>query len=149
MGDFLTNTLLDPLHVDDTDGFRVSMLFDRPGDVEFRRRWTRWIFRVEVGDVSNPVADLRMVVGVDVDRSGANDDLVRLNFADRLYLAQCTRAPHPGPRVRGVGALADAAPSGAADSRSTAPRRARSTIQESDVHIVDDTGRATSTRRRS
>jgi hypothetical protein len=74
--DFLTNALLDPLHIDDTDGFRVSMLFDRPGDVD-PSAVDPVDLRVEVGDVSDPIADLRMVVGVDVDRTGASDDLGR------------------------------------------------------------------------
>ncbi len=97
--DFLSSKLLDPIHADDTDGFRVNVLFDRPTDAGFPAGAQDPVdLRIEVGDVAHPVAALRMVVGVDVDRGGSDSDLVALDFANRLYLASAKvhNIPVPG-----------------------------------------------------
>lgn len=137
--DFLSNEVLDPIGADDDDGFRVSVLFDRPADPEVPASAQDPVdLRVEVGDVSDPVAALRMVVGVDVDRTGPTDDLVRLNFADRLYLASARvhGIPIPGfeALVRSRMPLLPILPIPV--DRATA---SSVTLREGDVRIVDDT----------
>jgi hypothetical protein len=91
--DFLSGEILDPIGADEDDGFRVGVLFDRPSDVPASAQDPIDV-RVEVGDVTDPIAALRMVVGVDVDRTTTDNDMVRINFEDRLYLASA--------RVRGI-----------------------------------------------
>lgn len=135
--DFLAGEILDPIGADTDDGFRVGILFDRPADVPGTAQDPIDV-RVEVGDVADPVAALRMVVGVDVDRSGSENDLVRLNFADRLYLASARVHGIPIPGFEGL-------------VRSRMPMvpvlpipvdrgtDSSVTLREGDVRIVDDT----------
>jgi hypothetical protein len=136
--DFLSNGLLDPIGADDADGFRVSVLFDRPTDIPASAQ-DPLDLRIEVGDVFDPVATLRMVVGVDVDRTGPDDDLVRLNFADRLYLATARvhGIPVPGFQalVRSRMPLLPVLPI-PVDRSSTSSV----SLREADVHLVDDVG---------
>jgi hypothetical protein len=138
--DFLSDEILDPIGADEDDGFRVNVLFDRPTDVPASAQDPVDV-RVEVGDVADPIAALRMVVGVDVDRTSAENDLVRLNFEDRLYLASARvrGIPIPGfealvrSRIPMVPVLPIPVERGTDNSVK---------IREGDVRIVDDTSTA-------
>lgn len=71
---------------DAADIFTLDVRFDRPTDVTIPATATDTVdLSVLLGE-GGTGGSMRMVVGVDVDRSGAND-AIGLNFADKLFFS--------------------------------------------------------------
>jgi hypothetical protein len=82
----LDNTLNSIPGVDIPCGaFTVDVLFDRPTDISLPASARDPIdIRMGLGE-SGSLGTARIVVGVDVDRTSENFDIIRINFADLLY----------------------------------------------------------------
>jgi hypothetical protein len=139
-GGWLLDQILGPLGIDAGNGaFRVDVLFDRPTDAGVPAAARDVIdVRVDVGDVlGSPLADLRFVVGVDVDRTGPTD-LVYLNFEDRLYFARARALGFPVPGLdtllRNQIRLLPILPTPVVRTTTN-----NITLKEADVLIIDDT----------
>lgn len=74
----------------ESSAFTVAILLDRPGDVSLPGDATDVIdIRIGLGE-SGSVGNLRLVVGMDVDRSEADRDTVRINFREKIHFAELT-----------------------------------------------------------
>jgi hypothetical protein len=71
----------------ESSAFTVAILLDRPGDVSLPGDATDVIdIRIGLGEAGS-VGSLRLVVGIDVDRSEADRDTVRINFREKIHFA--------------------------------------------------------------
>ncbi len=127
---------------DAADVFTIALRFDRPTDVTLPAGAGDTIdLSVLLGD-GGTRGHLRIVVGVDVDRTGPND-AIGLDFGGKLFHAdidvRVAGFPIPGLNgpfrsfLEGVGRL-DLVPV-PVDRGSTAP----TTLVEADVRVIDDT----------
>lgn len=127
---------------DAADVFTLDVRFDRPTDVAIPATATDTVdLSVLLGDAGTG-GSMRIVVGVDVDHSGAND-AIGLNFADKLFFSdvevRVAGFPIPGLDgpfrnfLEGVGRL-DLVPV-PVDRASTSP----TDLTTADVRIIDDT----------
>ncbi|MGZ8758763.1 MAG: hypothetical protein ACXWXC_12595, partial [Aeromicrobium sp.] len=130
---------------DEADVFSLDLRFDRPTDVTIPASATDTVdISVLLGDAGTG-GSMRIVVGVDVDRSGEND-AIGLNFEDALYVADVeifvAGFPIPGLDgpfrnfLEGIGRL-DLLPI-PVDRGSTEP----TTMVAADGRVIDDTSAA-------
>ena len=130
---------------DEADVFSLDLRFDRPTDVTIPASASDTVdISVLLGD-GGTGGSMRIVVGVDVDRSGEND-AIGLNFEDALYVADVeilvAGIPIPGLDgpfrnfLEGIGRL-DLLPI-PVDRGSTEP----TTMVAADGRVIDDTSAA-------
>jgi hypothetical protein len=77
--------------------FTLDILFDRPTDISIPANATSPVdIQLGLGD-SGSLGSLRIVVGLDVDRSSDNFDIVQLNFKNKLYAVAINLVSIPVP----------------------------------------------------
>jgi len=142
-GGWLLSHILQPLGIGGAGVFKVDVSFDRPPDPEVPANATDIIeLDIDVGDdPTHPDAELRIVAGVDVDRSNTSTDVARINFKDLLYVATAKLHGIPIPGFKAL--LRDTIKElpvmvFPVDRTTTDPMK----LMAGDVHIVDDTSAA-------